>query len=84
MIPECRTREIGLMRFLMLCAAIPVLWLAAGLMSGCSEPKSELGTSLEFRKAELASQEAMRAYYESESQNKVKSKVRARAKPKAR
>jgi hypothetical protein len=80
MIPEGQTQGIGLMRFLTWCAAVAPLGLAACFLSGCSETKSEVGTSPEFRKADLASQNAMQEYMQ--TQAKVsKPKGRGKAKP---
>jgi hypothetical protein len=60
MIPEGQTRGIGSMRFFTWCAAVAALGLAACFLSGCGETRSEVGTSQELRKADLASQDAMR------------------------
>jgi hypothetical protein len=67
------------MRFLKWSVSVSSLWLASAFISGCSESKTELGVSPEFRKADLASQEAMRSFME--TQNKSKPKVRGKAKP---
>ena len=69
-----------MMRFLTSCAAVAALGLAACFLSGCSETKSEVGTSPEFRKADLASQDAMREYMQTQNKDS-KTKGRGKAKP---
>ena len=79
MIPEGQMRGIGLMRLFTWCAAV-ALGLAACFLSGCGETRSEIGTSQEFRKADLASQDAMREFMQTQTKES-KAKGRGKARP---
>ena len=68
------------MRFLQTVAVGLALFLAVGILQGCGETKSEVGgVSPEFRKADLASQDAMRQAMQGQTpKGKVKGKAKAR------
>lgn len=64
------------MRLLNTLIGFSFIGLAVGLLQGCGESKSEVGVSPEFRKADLASQDAMREYMQGQNNGKAKGKAR--------